>query len=173
MMTGGGGGNTLEQWASCCFDLKCSEGSIKLRQRLISNERVILKVLIASYWGGELSSELTLFLSLYLWSTWGVVLYCSVLTGAHWSSLDLSFSVSHQMWDLLTIELQVFIFYLTSLRSQVSGQALHLQFCLVSCGLCRGEGRSANMQAVAANYNQLDPPPPRHGVNLEFHWAAE
>ena len=176
MMTGGGGGNTLEQWASCCFDLKCSEGSIKLRQRLISNERVILKVLIASYWGGELSTELTLFLSLYLWSTWGVVLFSSVRSyEAHWIC-PTQYSVSHQMWDLLTIHYRATGVYILSDHCQVSGQALHLQFCLVSCGLCRGEGRSANMQAVAANYNQLDPPPPpppRHGVNLEFHWAAE
>ena len=143
MMTGGGGGNTLEQWASCCFDLKCSEGSIKLRQRLISNERVILKVLIAPYWGGELSTELTLFLSLYLWSTWGVVLFSSVRSyEAHWIC-PTQYSVSHQMWDLLTIELQVFIFYLTSLRSQVSGLRTSSPPPILPCQLWSLSGRGS------------------------------
>ena len=138
MMTGGGGGNTLEQWASCCFDLKCSEGSIKLRQRLISNERVILKVLIASYWGGELSSELTLFSSLYLWSTWGVVLYCSVLTGAHWSSLDMSYSVSHQ-----TIHYRATGVYILSDQSQVSGLRTSSPPPILPCQLWSLSGRGS------------------------------
>ena len=100
------------------------------------------------------------------------LLFCSVL----WSSLDLSYSVLSVPSNVRPSYYRATGVYILSDHCQVSGQALHLQFCLVSCGLCRGEGRSANMQAVAANYNQLDPPPPpppRHGVNLEFHWAAE
>ena len=140
MMTGGGGGggNTPEQWAQCCFDLKCYEGSIKLRQRLISNE------LFWRYYCRSIEN-------------WANTILLSLFTEylLQWSSLELSPSVVLQVSKD------------SSPRTQVSGLRQSSPPPILSCQLVSLSGLGSLCKYAvsvaeqsAANYNQLDPPPP-------------